>query len=309
MPSTRLERLGTKVHTSVPWRKAFPDREVRRTVQGVELVMPWSHPLPDYARSRPTYGQNLVELAGGLAEAGGAGTDPLLLMDIGANIGDSTAQIVARTATKALCVEGDPYWAAYLRKNVAGLPAVIEEVLLTPSDEPGEIVNPFRHGGTTMFVEGAAAEGSLPPMSVDTLRDTHPEFADLRLVKSDTDGWDPLLVPAVAKAWSASRPVFFFEFDPGMARDTGMADPNVMWAQLADLGYGPAIIWDNGADPLGASTVQECAAHAATIEPYPVHLGYHFWDVAVCHVDDAAARTVFDRLVPMPFDPRGVLRD
>jgi hypothetical protein len=39
-------------------------------------------------------------------------------------------------------------------------------------------------------------------------------------------------------------------------------------------------------------------AAAAILEPRPVHLGYDFWDVAVCTDADTAARQAFDALVP-----------
>jgi FkbM family methyltransferase len=302
MPSTRRERLGTKLRVCAPWRLALPNRTVRRHVQGVDLYLPWSHRLPDYARTRPTYGQNLIELAAQLNDRGGSGTEPLLVLDVGANIGDSAAQILARTDARVLCVEGDPYWAGYLRKNLgASARATLEEVLLTAEEAVPASANAVRAGGTTRFVENGAGDASLPHLSVTALRDRHPEFAGLRLVKSDTDGLDPVLVPAIARAWSESRPVLFFEFDPILARAAGNDRPNDVWHRLADLGYGPAAIWDNGADPLGRADVTELPEHARVLEPRPVELGYHFWDVAVCHVDDEAARAAFDALVQMPY--------
>lgn len=309
MPSTRLERLGTKLHVSAPWRLLFPNRTVRRRVQGVKLYLPWSHPLPDYARSRPTYGQNLVQLAAALNSHGGAGTGPLEVLDVGANIGDSAAQIIARTDARVLCIEGDPYWAAYLQKNLDDEPrATIEAVLLTVREDEPAGESPVRAGGTTRFVQSGASEMSQPHMSVDALRERHPDFASLRLVKSDTDGLEPVLVPAIAEAWGESGPVLFFEFDPILARASGVDDPNDLWRKLAELGYGPMAIWDNGADPLGRTHLSEAAAHALGLEPRPVHLGYHFWDVAVCRTEDTAAQAVFDEMMTIPFHPRGTRR-
>jgi len=66
---------------------------VVREVQGVRLVLPWSHRLPDYATAGSSYGQNLVELARLL----GAGPRPLTVMDVGANVGDSVLQILNAT--------------------------------------------------------------------------------------------------------------------------------------------------------------------------------------------------------------------
>ena len=290
-----------------PWRRFMPNRTVRRHVQGVDLYLPWSHLLPDYAKSRPTYGQNLVDLAAGLAAGLEAGSGPLKVLDVGANIGDSALQIMHRTGAEVLCVEGDPYWAEYLRKNVGdNKHAYIAEALLTPAEGEWDSSTPVRVGGTTKFVQ--ADGGAMPRLSVTKLRELHPEFDDLRLVKSDTDGFDAMLVPAVAEVWKDAGPVLFFEFDPILTREADKRDPNALWGQLEALGYTKLIIWDNGGDPLGQLPIGDAAVQAKSLEPRPVGLGYYFWDVAACRGDDAAAVAVFDKLVPQAYDVRGTRR-
>lgn len=290
-----------------PWRRLAGSRPVERSVQGVRLVMPRSHLLPVYASVRPSYGQNLVALAAGLASEGATEQLPLRVLDIGANVGDSALQILAATDAKVLCVEGDPYWVGYLHRNVDGNPGVsVEEVLLLPDDRDQAGMSPVRDHGTTRFVEGAAV-GALPSSTASDLRRRHPEFDRVRLIKSDTDGFDPVLVPTAARAWADSAPVLFFEFDPELGRKAGN-QPNDLWPELAALGYARLAVWDNAGDPLGQLDVGDAARQARTLEPKPVELGYHFWDVAACHADDEEAIRVFDQLVPLPFDRLGIRR-
>jgi FkbM family methyltransferase len=284
-------------------------RTVRRRVQGVDLYLPWSHLLPDYARSKPSYGQNLVELAAGLAARASEPQSPLRILDIGANIGDSTLQLIARTDARVLCVEGDPYWAGYLRMNVGGNPRVtVEEVLLTASDGDWSASAPVREHGTTRFVQDTVRLGALPAVSARELRARNPEFERIRLIKSDTDGFDPVLVPAAATAWRDAGPVLFFEFDPILARAADGRDPNQVWTALADLGYSRLAIWDNGGDRLGQLDIADAAEQARTLEPRPVEYGYYFWDVAACRADDESAIAVFDELVPERFSVHGTWR-
>ncbi len=305
MPATQRERSRVKIRSSLPWRRLCARRVVCRHVQGVDLYLPWGHLLPDYARARPTYGQNLVALAQGLQRAGGG---PLPVLDIGANVGDSASQIMAGTDARVLCVEADPYWAGYLRRNVGGdARATIVEVLLTAGEGGGAGARPVRRGGTTRFVEQAGA-GDLPALSVAQLRDLHPAFDRCRLVKSDTDGFDTTLVPAVAEVWKDRPPVLFFEFDPGLARLAGDRDPNQLWEQLSVLGYRRLAIWDNTGDPLGQLDTPDAAAAAARLEPRPVDLGYHFWDVAAWHRDDGEAGAVCDELMGEAYSDRGIWR-
>lgn len=306
MPATRQQRLRTLARTWVPWRKLFGNRTVRRTVQGVELYMPWSHVLPDYARARPTYGQNLVELAAALAARQPSGSGPLRLLDIGANIGDSALQILNRIDARVLCVEADPYWLRFLHLNADRDERIaIEEVLLVTDDDEGGSVKAVRGVGTTTFAPTAESDGTAGRLSVGDLRKRHPDFDELRLIKSDTDGFDPGLVPATARAWSSNGPVLFFEFDPALARGVGNDDPHRLWEDLATLGYERVAIWDNTGDPLGQLTLAQVAEEAARLEPPPVSLGYHFWDVAACRGDDRAAIEAFQEVMPESFDRRG----
>lgn len=304
-PSERWEKAVAYAHINAPWRRLFKDRTVRRNVQGTELYLPWSHRLPDYVRARPEYGQDLVGLAQALERRRDPADAPMGVLDVGANVGDSAAQILDGTsAARVLCVEADPYYLTYLHKNVGGTPrAVIEEVLLTPNDDTWSGgATAVRKGGTTHFVESEEHE-SMPTLSVGKLREKHPDFAGLRLVKSDTDGWDTTLVPAIAQEWADVGPVLHFEFDPGLTREVAGVDPNAVWDALGEIGYSQVAVWDNGGGPLGQLALGEAAEQARILEPRPVHLGYYFWDVAVCRSDDEAARLAFDELVPHAFSP------
>ena len=80
--------------------------------------MPWAHRLPDFAAATPTYGQNVVDLAERLA----TGVEPLQVIDVGANIGDTALQVLNRVDARVMCIEGDPYWLEWLRANTEGTP-------------------------------------------------------------------------------------------------------------------------------------------------------------------------------------------
>jgi FkbM family methyltransferase len=282
---------------------------VRRNVQGTELFMPWSHVLPDYARARSTYGQNLIELAAAVAHRQPPQAGPLQVLDIGANIGDSALQILNRIDARVLCVEGDPYWTRFLKLNVGADPRVrIEEALLLAQDSAGAGLTPVRHLGTTSFVHSDGGDSTAPELPIDQLRGRHPDFNDVRLIKSDTDGFDAALVPAAAREWESSRPVLFFEFDPVLTRRAGNDDPQRLWAELAACGYGHLAIWDNTGDPLGRLGVEQVAEHALRIGPAPAEFGYQFWDVAACRNDDSAALAALDAVMDLPFDIRGYRR-
>lgn len=290
------ESLAAGLSRRLRWavRDLWGSRRVRREVQGVSMVMPWSHRLPDYAAAVPAYGQNLVEVAVAVAAAG----ERLSVLDIGANIGDSTLQILNAVDARVLCVEADDAYLPFLRENVAGDErVVIERCLLVPSDDVaaggGPAMAPVRSGGTTRFAE-VDQEQAVPSVPVAELRRRHPDWADLRLVKSDTDGFDVLLGPAVARAWSDASPVLFLEFDPRLTELAG-SDPFAVWGDLAALGYSHVAVWDHlgrgwGWIGIDAAADQLSAVGSDGSVPYV--------DVAVVHGDDAAAQEAVRALVP-----------
>jgi len=297
MSQSPAKKAAIYFRANAPWRKALGNRMVKRHVQGVDLYLPWSHLLPDYARVNPAYGQNLVELAAGLS----AGTT-LNVLDVGANIGDSAAQIVHRTDARVLCVEGDPYWIDYLRRNVGGDSRItMAEVFLAYPGSSWSGPTPVRAHGTTHFVDDASASSGVTTLPITELRKQYPAFDSLRLVKSDTDGLDVALVPAIAEAWRDSAPVIFFEFDPRLTRDAGFANPNEVFEKLLALGYTRAAVWDNGGTPLGQMDLADASANAAILDRDPDDIGYYFWDVAVRRDGDTVAAQIFDKLVPQDF--------
>lgn len=290
MPSFR--NLVTNVLKHVEWsvRDRFPNRKVTRDVQGVPMVLPWPHRLPDYA-GNGVYGQNLVGLARQLDEVSGS----VKVLDIGANVGDSTLQILHAANSRILCIEADPYYLEYLHLNVGGRTDVeIVEALLTP-DVQTMATTAVRRGGTTRFTDGGVGD-ALASITPEDLRAQHPAFADLRLIKSDTDGYDVVLVPAVAAAWADARPVLFFEYDHHLSRTAGN-DPLAVWPRLAALGYRDVVVWDQGGQVLGRTTVDAVPAKTGPLDQRLGLRSHRYWDVAVVHADDAEGLAALDALV------------
>ncbi len=284
------EHLLQKLRRRVGWevRRLRPNRWVEREVSGVRMAMPWSHRLPDFARLDPAYGENLLRLAELLGRGG-----RIDVLDVGANIGDSTLLILDRTEARVLAVEPDEVFLPFLRHNVAGDERVVVEPSMLTTDETDAGYTAIRVGGTATFT---AAEGDavVPTVSVDGLRERHPDFDGLRLVKSDTDGYDVTLVPAIARTWADSHPVLFFEYDHRASLTAGN-EPMRVWDELAGLGYTECAVWDNGGHPLRRCTLEEARAQAERDAPSSPT---GFWDVAAAHASDHDAIAVLDELVP-----------
>jgi len=289
------ESAAKRVLRRVGWavRDRWSGRPVVREVQGVRMTLPWSHRLPDYARVVPAYGQNLVKVATALQH----GDEPLTVLDVGANVGDSTLQILHATDAHVLCVEADGFFLEFLHTNVDGDVRVsVEESLLTAGADDGVAMAPVRVGGTTRFEPGTSAL-TAPSVSTDELRSRYPAFEELRLAKSDTDGYDVELIPAIARTWSSSRPVLFFEYDHVLSRAVGN-DPIAVWGDLIELGYAEVVAWDNYGEVIGRFAIGDVQAEAAVLDEPSDDRAHPYWDVAVAHTDDVEGLAALRRLVP-----------
>lgn len=304
-PETFVERAARRIRWAV--RDRWPDRKVVRTVQGVRMVLPWSHRLPDYASGDSEYGQNLVRLAERLARPG----EPLTVLDIGANVGDSALQILAAADARVLCVEADEFYLEFLDLNVGDDPRVtVVPALLAAEESAGTSMTAVRVGGTTRFTAdaepSAAADAPVTPtMTAAELRRGHPEFDRLRLAKSDTDGYDVALVPAIAEAWADRSPVLFFEYDLRLSRLAG-TDALGVWERLGALGYDEVAVWGNDGLPIGLFPVERMRAESSAID-LPLRRRPLFsrgqapvlyWDVALAHRDDAEGVAAIRNLIP-----------
>lgn len=277
-------------------RSHFGKTVVTRTVAGARLTMPWSHRLPDYVKAFPGYGRNLVDLVEELNAALPGSERPIRVVDLGANIGDSALQILARTDARVLCIDGDPYWIPFLHRNVDHDPrCTVEEALVVEQVDASAFVA-VRSSGTTRFERAAAGVGT-GQITAKELRLRHPSFDRIRLIKSDIDGFDCRIVPLLAAAWQDAEPVLFFEYDPAMSRAAGDDSPVAVWDRLEALGYHHVAVWDNLGQPLGHATLSEARAAAASLESNdPSAPAY--WDVAVAVATDDTAGVAFEKLAP-----------
>jgi len=277
----RLSRIAVRIVVD----RMLPNRPVRRRVRGVDMVLPRRHLLPYMAREGSPYAQNLVDLAVLL----GRTTPDLVVLDVGANVGDSALLILDRVACRVVCVEGDPEWLTFLERNVGHRDDVaIAPVLISGDGEEQLVSIVHADSGTSQVVRASEATGGLHTVPAGQLAEMHPELERVRLVKSDTDGFDVELVKSFARTFRASRPVLFFEYDPRATRIvTPEVTPSSLFETLAELGYEHATVWTNGGHVLGTGRVRELIERSQVLEGGREGVGYDFWDVAVAHGEDA----------------------
>lgn len=205
-------------------------------VGAADLLLPLSHQLPFYRHDHPLYDRAIGRIA---REAEGP------IVDIGANIGDTAAEMRAHTDAPILCVEPDDCFFTILSRNARHL-------------EPVEL----EHAS----VSGAGGAGK--PLA--QILAEHPAFAQPALVKIDTDGMDVPIVLANVELFDRVKPVLFFEYDPHFG-----ATPDV-FERLREIGYRTMDVYENTGELAGTVELPGDIHDA-----YAGHGGARYADVCV----------------------------
>src|SRR5690242_9493319 len=188
------------------------DPIVRRRVHKVELLLPYTHELPSMVERHRFYDTVPTTLARFLADRR---STKLLIVDVGANVGDTTVQIAAELGNCAtfICIEADPNYVPLLRANTVDLDVEIIAAI-AGSVAGNQDVNFSRGGGTSSII----AEGNLrlPTVTIDRVLDGR--SADL--IKIDVDGYELEVLKGTSNTLhSTPRPFLFIEFSPFHLRE------------------------------------------------------------------------------------------
>jgi FkbM family methyltransferase len=210
-----------------------------------ELTLSPDHQLDLWHKSERMDAPPLAEIA----RIAGRKYPDLAAIDIGANVGDTAALICHHLDVPVLCIEGQPVFAAYLRKNLARLPAGIEVVECLVGAPAGDVpVEQLRrHNGTAVFLPTAPQKVGgrtvrMRPLS-DILRD-HPRFARPRLIKIDTDGLDFEILLSSRDVIAETHPILFFEYTLDVRQDACRQSIAAI-SRLQELGYDRFLVYDH----------------------------------------------------------------
>ncbi len=233
------------------WILKWSDPLVTWQLNGRELRLRLSHQLPFYRREFPTYSANLERLGAFLHRQYGR----LVMIDVGANVGDSLALAGIRPGDACLLIEGDPEYLKLLRENTADLPeAICVGAML--SDQVGQAsVQLVPCGGTGQIISARGME-QVALQTLDGILDQQPRFKESQLLKSDVDGYDFRVLRGGARFLRASQPILFFEQDPRLLDGVG-EDPDQVWEWLAATGYTQVFVYDNLGYWLGSFPLQD----------------------------------------------------
>lgn len=245
-PGTGPQRLLLKMRAFLV---RHGDPVVRIRIDGTPVYLRLSHQLPRYKRLHPYYDTSLCRLAAFEKKATGS----LVMIDVGANVGDTMLSVAAKTPGRFLCIEGDPCHFELLMRNARsiGNSVTCECVLCGASDKKTNLTVQ-RGRGTSVFSEDNTGKSSYDMKTIDSLVCEHPDFKAVNLIKIDTDGYDLQVLRGAADILLRAQPMVFFEFEPRHLAQTE-SDPLSIFPFLRALGYQSIYLYNNRGLPMAAA--------------------------------------------------------
>ena len=191
-------------------------RPQRYRIGRYDVTLPPAHRLPWFQALFPRYDRYAAALLQELL----AGARTPLLIDVGANVGDTTLLALdAVPHLEVVAVEGDPEFLGYLRANtreVAAQVTVVDRFLPVRDHRPLRYRGNSSTGGFVPATDAGTATAGPPSgeeLTVDDLL-RRAEDHDLVVWKSDTDGLDLTLLDQDWDLIVSSCDVVWFEWDP-----------------------------------------------------------------------------------------------
>jgi FkbM family methyltransferase len=233
----KLLRLAARVERNIKG-----DPIIRLRVGDRTLLVPWSHHLPMLLRHCPFYESEIGRLATHLRRIEGE----LLMIDVGANVGDTIATLPPLDQAKFLCVEGSEKYHDLLRKNYGSDARVkLLFALLTDGSPQSDSIRLQEVDGTAHMAVSASPTGAAPLLTLDSLLEKTPDFRNANFVKIDTDGYDLKVLRGATEFLKRAKPCLHIEFAPTFWREYGKCDLTDAQAFLSDFGYKEVLVYDN----------------------------------------------------------------
>ena len=161
-----------------------------------------------------------------------------VIVDVGANIGDTAAMIASYCQNKMILIEVSDYFLQILRKNILKIPneTIIQSVFISDGSSTQGLL--YHWGGTAFFQEDTD-EG----IKVNTAKIADIVEEETCFIKVDTDGFDFKILLSSIDWLSDNKPGIIFENQIRNQQDLELA--NHVSRQLNKVGYKYFTVWDD----------------------------------------------------------------
>lgn len=262
--------------------------EVAVPVGKFVLLMDPVNPLAQEFQHNPDYSSALGRLTTEVVRK----YPDAVVLDVGANVGDTAAVVKSAADVPVVCIEGDPRCARLLARNVRQFRDVtVHEVFLDERTGPAS-VSLEKQGWNTTIVPGDGPT-SVTFFALDDLTASIPDAARIKLVKIDTEGFDTRILRGAGRLLDTNRPVVYFEYNRHAMLGTG-EDGFAALQGLRERGYDAALFYEATGRFVLATSLHETALVRDLHDYCAANRGLvRYFDVCVFHGGDRDVAAAF----------------
>jgi FkbM family methyltransferase len=272
----RLIKIATRVYDPITTLK----------IGNQSIKIPLSHQLIEIVKIHPEYNFNLARIVN-IVNRTYPGTK---LIDIGANIGDTVAFVKNLSDVPILCIDGDQKYMSILKKNIKKYTNVFSCQALVGAENKDVNFKLKSDKGTAHIEEGPSVS-KMRTLS-DIIKD-FPDFKDSKILKSDTDGFDTIILRSCVDYLTSVKPILFFEFDPHLIKKSN-DDAFDFMNFLLDQGYYYFVFYTNIGDYLVSCNGDQKELLTQLIHYFSGRKLELFADICAFHKVD---KFIFDQVV------------
>lgn len=214
------------------------------------ITLPAGHRLDLYQALYRNYDKKLPAIAAALYRK----YREMVVIDIGANVGDTLAALRTIGDFPVVCVEGSPAFLPYLEKNMRAIGGenFLSSCLIGCSNGTVATSALTASAGTARVIEATSFSDTSSPrrateVPVRTLLEVVMERhspENVRLIKTDTDGSDFDIIACNRTLFQRSGASIFFEFDPYLAQGRSTTWTDAI-KTLLDTERSQFLVYDN----------------------------------------------------------------
>jgi FkbM family methyltransferase len=260
-------------------------------VGAYKLLADEKHPIEQYVNTHKFYSRNLPRIAKLMERK----YPQFSIVDVGANIGDTIALLrTAGVNQLVYAIEGDPLYFEIMKLNLPQFTNAEVFMALLGEENKTEQLYIDKSEGTGKVV---ASGNKVQIEKLDDIANKY-QFKDIKLLKTDTDGFDLKIIRGSVEIMKTQQPVLFFEYDAVFLEEQYENGLDI-FVQLKSLGYHQALFYDNYGKLLLSLTID----NTATIRQLYSYMrkregAFEYFDVCVFHEkdDDLAGQVVDEEM-------------
>jgi FkbM family methyltransferase len=205
------------------------------------IEIPVSHPLNEIYQKHPMTQRCLVNMVKAVHQL----HPDLVVVDVGANVGDTLSLIKTAADIPVICVEGDELCTSVLSRNVKRFKdATVVKTYLNERAETTQLFIEKEAWNSTLIPNSSGQAKTVAFATLDQILLPHPLTNQIRALKVDCEGFDLRILRGGSSFLGRHKPALLFElnyYNLAVLKEDGKSF--LRW--LASIGYSRFFIFEN----------------------------------------------------------------